>query len=195
MNAPAVLSVPADSPYQTLQEFIDGSKEKSLSVANSGAGSIWEAVTFALSDATGAQLEPVPFDGGAPAGAAVAGGQVDAAVSGAGAALTGYEEGQTRVLAIFADEPHPQMSDVPTTVDLGYEDLQFGGWGGVYAPKGLPEEVRATLEEAIKKAANSDSFTETMTKAGNVPVYKSGEEFTQWVNDQYERFGEILGNR
>ncbi len=194
MNAPAVLSVPADSPYETLEDFVTASTEQPLSVGNSGAGSIWEAVTFALEDSTGAQLDPVPFDGGAPAVTAVIGGQVDATVSGAGEALTGYEEGQLRVLAVFADEAHPQMPDVPTTVELGYDDLQFGGWGGVYAPAGLPEEVHDTLENAIEEAANSDSFTETMTKAGNVPVYKDAEEFTQWVNDQYERFGEILGD-
>jgi tripartite-type tricarboxylate transporter receptor subunit TctC len=194
MLAPGILSVPADSPYQTLEDFVTAAKSEELAVANSGAGSIWEAAAFGLADETGAQLASVPFDGGAPALAAAIGGQVDAAVGGAGETLTAYNEGQVRPLAIFHDERHPDMPDVPTAAEAGF-DLEFGGWGGIYAPAGLPDDVRATLESAIEEAANSDSFTETITKAGNLPVYRDSAEFTDFVNSEHERFGEILGAR
>ncbi|WP_043498884.1 tripartite tricarboxylate transporter substrate binding protein [Georgenia sp. SUBG003] len=194
MLAPGVLSVPVDSPYETLEDFIEAAKSEELSVANSGAGSIWEAAAFGLADETGAQLASVPFDGGAPALAAAIGGQVDAAVGGAGETLTAYNEGQVRPLAVFHDERHPDMPDVPTAAEAGY-DLEFGGWGGIYAPAGLPDDVRETLESSIEEAANSDSFTETITNAGNLPVYRDSAEFTDFVNSEYERFGEILGAR
>ncbi|KAE8766127.1 Bug family tripartite tricarboxylate transporter substrate binding protein [Georgenia thermotolerans] len=192
MLAPGVLSVPADSPYQTLEEFIEGAKTEALSVSNSGAGSIWEAAALGLAAETGAKLTPVPFDGGAPALAAAIGGQVDAAVGGAGETLAAFKEGQVRPLAIFHNERHPDMPDVPTAAEAGY-DLEFGGWGGIYAPAGLPDDVRETLESAIEEAAGSDSFTGTITKAGNLPVYRDSAEFTDFVNSEYERFGEILG--
>lgn len=194
MLAPGVLSVPADSPYQTLEEFVEAAKTEEMSVANSGAGSIWEAAAFGLADETGAKLASVPFDGGAPALAAAIGGQVDAAVGGAGETTTAYKEGQVRPLAIFHDERHPDMPDVPTAAEAGY-DLQFGGWGGIYAPAGLPDDVRETLESAIEEAATSDDFTSTITKAGNLPVYKDSAGFTEFVNSEYARFGEILGAR
>jgi tripartite-type tricarboxylate transporter receptor subunit TctC len=194
MLAPGVLSVPADSPYETLEDFIEAAKSEELSVANSGAGSIWEAAAFGLADETGAQLASVPFDGGAPALAAAIGGQVDAAVGGAGETLTAYNEGQVRPLAVFHSERHPDMPDVPTAAEAGY-DLEFGGWGGIYAPAGLPDDVKETLQSAIEEAANSDSFTETITNAGNLPVYRDSAEFTEFVNSEYERFGEILGAR
>lgn len=193
MLAPGVLVVPADSPYETLDDFVEGATSKPLSVANSGAGSIWEAAALGLADTTGAQVTPVPFDGGAPALAAAIGGEVDAAVAGSGEVSAAVAEGQVRALAIFHDERHPDLPDVPTAAEEGY-DLEFGGWGGIYAPKDLPGDVRSTLETAIEEAATSDSFAETVSAAGNLPVYKTGDEFTDFVSSEYDRFGTILGN-
>lgn len=194
MMAPGVLVVPNDSPYTTLQEFIDGAKEKPLAVGNSGAGSIWETAAFGLADATGAQLTSVPFDGGAPAVTAVIGGQIDAAVGGVGEVTAGVENDQLRPLAIFHDEQHPDLPDVPTAIEEGL-DLEFGGWGGIYAPAGLPDDVRDTLESAIEEAANSDGFTSTVTAAGPLVVYRDAADFQAFVEAEYERFGEILGSR
>lgn len=193
MLAPGVLAVPTDSPYETLEDFVEAAQSTTLSVANSGAGSIWEAAALGLADETGAQLSPVPFDGGGPAVAAVIGGQVDAAVGGAGEVSAAAAEGQLRPLAIFHDERHPDMPDVPTAAEAGY-DLEFGGWGGIYAPAGLPDDVRETLETAIEEAANSDSFVETITAGGTLPVYRDAQGFQDFVSSEYERFGTLLGN-
>ena len=193
MLAPGVLSVPADSPYETLEDFVEAAQDEEMAIGNSGAGSIWEAAALGLANETGAEVASVPFDGGAPAVTAAIGGQVDAVVAGTGETLPAYTEGQLRPLAIFHSERHPDLPDVPTAAEAGYEGLEFGGWGGIYAPAGLPDDVHSTLESAIEEAATSEEFEETISASGNLPVYKSAEEFTEFVNSEYERFGEILG--
>lgn len=192
MLAPGVLVVPADSPYETLDDFVSAAQSENLSVANSGAGSIWETAALGLAEETGAQLDPVPFDGGAPAVAAAIGGQVDAAVAGAGEVTAPINDGQVIALAIFHDERHPDLPDVPTAAEAGY-DLEFGGWGGMYAPAGLPDDVRSTLETAIEEAATSDAFVETISAGGTLPLYRDAAEFADFVTAEYERFGAILG--
>jgi tripartite-type tricarboxylate transporter receptor subunit TctC len=191
MNSPGVLSVPTDSPHQDFEAFVEAAQSETMSVSNSGAGSIWEAAALGVAEETGAQIEPVPFDGGAPAVAAAIGGQVDAAVGGAAETSAAADEGQLRPLVVFADERHPRMPDVPTAEELGF-DLHFGGWGGIYAPAGLPDDVRETLAGAIEEAANSDGFVDTITTAGALSVYKTPEEFTDFVQSEYERFGPLL---
>jgi len=123
----------------------------------------------------------------------VAGGQVDAAVGGGASASAAYAQQQIRPLAIFHNERHPLMQDVPTAAEAGYP-LEFGGWGGIYAPTGLPTDVRSKLESAIEQAANSEGFTSTIEKSGSLPVYRNAEEFTAFVNSEYTRFGELLRN-
>jgi tripartite-type tricarboxylate transporter receptor subunit TctC len=191
MLAPGVVSVPKDSPFQTLDDLVAAAKTKPVNMANSGPGSIWEAAELGLAEATGAQVVPVPFDGGAPAVAAVIGNQVDAAVGGTSETSAAHNAGQLRALAVLHNERHPLIKDVPTAKELGY-DLEFGGWGGVYAPKDLPDEVRETLAKAIEKSAQSDGFVNTISKGGALPVYKSPEDFTSFINSEYERFGKLL---
>jgi tripartite-type tricarboxylate transporter receptor subunit TctC len=191
MLGPGVLSVPADSPYQDFDAFVEAAKSKTMSVANSGAGSIWEAAAFGVAKATGAQVKSVPFDGGAPAVAAAIGGQVDAVVGGAPEAAGPAKEGQLRPLAVLHSERHPELPDVPTAGELGH-DIEFGGWGGIYAPKELPDEVHQTLADAIKEAANSEGFIKTISAAGALPVYKTPQEFTDFIQAEHERFGPLL---
>ncbi|MFP5251303.1 MAG: tripartite tricarboxylate transporter substrate binding protein [Actinomycetes bacterium] len=191
MLAPGVISVAADSEIETLEDLIAQSEETPLTVANSGAGSIWEAATLGLADTTGAQLTPVPYDGGATAVSAAASGEADAAVSGLGEALA--QEGAVRVLAVFHGERHPKAPDAPTVEEAIGESVEFGGWGGIYAPAGLPEDVHATLEDAIAQAVESESYQEFQDSSGNLVVYRDSEEFTAFVDEQFGVFQQLLG--
>lgn len=191
MLGPGVLSVPADSPYNTLEEFVEAAQGQEMTVANSGAGSIWELAGASLADETGAQIKPVPFDGGAPAVAAVLGGQVDAAASGVNEVKQNLADGKLKVLAIFHSERHPEIPDVPTAAEQGY-DIEIGGWGGIYAPKGLPEDVHEKLESAIAEAVEQDSYQEIITGSGNLVVYRDSAEFTEFAESEAERFAGLL---
>lgn len=194
MFSPGVIAVPADSPYDSLDDLIEASEDAPLTVANAGAGSIWEAATLGLAEETGAQLTPVPFDGGAPAVAAALGNQVDAVVAGAGETVQASTDGTLKVLALFNDEEHPMLEGVPTAESEGY-DLQFGGWGGIYAPAGLPDDVKKTLTDAIAEAAESDGFVDAITPSGALPTYKTPEDFTAFVESESDRFeGLLAGN-
>jgi len=191
MLAPGVISVGADSPHQTLQDLVDAATEAPVTVANSGAGSIWEAATLGVNDATGTQFTPVPYDGGATAVAAAASGEAQAAVSGAGEALAQGEA--VRILAVMHDERHPDLPDVPTVEEAIGESIEFGGWGGIYTQAGVPENVKTTLEDAIAEAVESESYQEFQTNAGNLVVYRDSEEFTTFVQEQFDRFKSLLG--
>lgn len=192
MTQPGTIAVPTDSPYKTLKDLMEAAKTKKLTVSNSGAGSSWEAATKLLAKVGGVEFTLVPFDGGAPAVTAAMGGKVDAVIAGAGETHTGVLSGKLRVLAVFTAEPHPVFTDIPTAKSQGY-DLEFGSWGGLYAPKGLPANVKSALEAAIKKAAQSPDFTDVISKTGTVPLYRDGADFTALVNSEYKRFGEVLG--
>lgn len=192
MLAPGVISVSSDSPYTTLEELVTAAKSTPLTVGNSGTGSIWEAAGKGLAAESGAQFVHVPHEGGAPAVAAAIGGQIDAVVSGAGEAKAGFDDGSLRVLAVFHDEEHPNFIGVPTAAEAGY-DLEFGGWGGIYAPAGLPTDVHDTLEAAIKTAVDSAPYQDFQKNAGNLVVYRNAADWTTFVNEQFDRFAALLG--
>ena len=191
MNSPVVLAVPANSPYNTLEELIEAAKERETSVSNSGAASAFAATTVTLSSMTGARFTPVPFDGGAPAVAAALGNHVDAVTAGTGETATAHAEGTLKVLAVFNDQRHQRFEDVPTAREQGY-DLSFGAWGGIYGPAGIPDDVRAVLEEAVKNAAETDAFRDAVTPAGILPTYRTGAEFEAFIAEEAARYAEVL---
>lgn len=193
VGVPATIAVAADSEYETLDDLIAAAEAKpdAITVANSGAGSIWQAATFALEDAAGVDLNPIPFDGGAPAVTAAIGGQVDAVVAGISEVSTPMADGQLRVLAVFDSEQSDALPGVKTASELGY-DITIGGWGAIGSPTGLPADVAATLEAAVKSAAESDSFVEVIENSGNVPVYSAPDEFATFFDAESERFGNLF---
>lgn len=191
MNSPVVLGVPADSPYDTLEDLLEAAQGQEISVANSGTASSFAAATTALAEESGAQFTPVPFDGGAPAVAAALGGQVDAVAGGAGETAGPFADGTLKVLTIFNDEPHPLFEGVPTAAELGY-DLQFGAWGGIYGPADMPEDVVNVLSEAIEEGAQADGFIDVITPTGTIPTYRSPEDFTAFIEEESARYGELL---
>ncbi|MGM1018639.1 MAG: tripartite tricarboxylate transporter substrate binding protein [Actinomycetota bacterium] len=191
MLAPGVITVGADSDVETLDDLVAQAQSGAVTVANSGAGSIWEAATLGLGAETDAEFTPVPYDGGATAVSAAASGEADAAVSGLGEALA--QGDAVRILAVMNDERHPDAEDVPTTEEAIGTEVIFGGWGGIYAPAGLPDDVRSTLESAIQEAVESDGYQQFQADAGNLVVYRDSAEFTEYVNEQFTLFQDLLG--
>lgn len=191
MLAPGVISVSTDSDIETLDDLIARAGSGDVTVSNSGAGSIWEAASIGLADAAGVEFTPVPYDGGAPAVSAAASREVVAAVSGVGEALA--QGDSVRILAVMHDERHPDIPDIPTVEEAIGADVEFGGWGGIYAPAGLPDDVHDVLESAIAEAVASDAYQSFQQNAGNLVVYRDSAEFTSFVDEQFTTFADLLG--
>lgn len=193
VSVPATIAVPANSPYKSLQDLIDAAKAKpgTITVANSGAGSIWQAATKALNKSAGVELKPVPFDGGAPAVNAAIAGQVDAVAAGVSETSVAAGDGRLRVLAILNDKASAALPGVATAKELG-TDISIGGWGAVGTPAGLPGEVRDALAAAVKTAAESESFTSVIKKSGNLPVYETPEAFKTFYDTEAKRFSTLF---
>ncbi len=193
VSVPATVAVPTDSPYETLDDLVEAARAEpgSVSVSNSGAGSIWEAATSELGQATDTDFQPVPFDGGAPAVTAAVGGQVDAVVAGISETAPAHADGQLRVLALFDSQTSESLPGVQTATEQGV-DVVIGGWGGIGAPAGLPDGVRESLERAFGTAADSEEFTTIITDSGNIPVNVPSSEFAEFVDQEHTRFGGLL---
>ncbi len=194
VSVPATIAVPADSPYETLDDLIAAAEAApgTITVSNSGAGSIWNATTTALGEAAGVEFRPIPFDGGAPAVTAAVAGDVDAVVAGISETSVPAADGSLRVLAVFADATSDALPGVQTAQDLGY-DVVIGGWGAIGTPTGLPDDVRAALEEAVATAAQSSSFIEVISNSGNIPVYVDATTFSEFFETEVARFERIFG--
>lgn len=192
---PAALTVHEDAPYDTLEEFIDYAEENpgDVSVSNSGTGAIWHLAAAELEQAADIELDHIGYDGGAPATEAVLSGEVEATTSSAAEVSSQVQDGDLQMLAFFGEERHPEFEDVPTLTEEGY-DVTTGTWRGIGGPAGLDDDVVTTLEENFEEIYNTNEFQEFMDNNNFQMQFRTSDEFGQFMEDEYDRFGSLIND-
>jgi tripartite-type tricarboxylate transporter receptor subunit TctC len=194
LNAdPAAVTVQADAPWKTIEEFLAASKQKpgELKMGNSGNGSIWHLAHAALEDKVGLKFNAIPFGGAAPAVVSLLGGHVDAVAVSPGEVAAHVQSGKLRTLAVMADKRLKGFDNVPTLKERGI-DLSIGTWRGLAAPKGTPPEVLAVLSEAARKSAEGPVLREALDRLSMGYGYADAETFRANMKRDNEVFKALV---
>ncbi len=164
---PSSVTVRADAPWNTLEEFLAYAKAnpERIRVANSGPGGSHHLAAAAIEDMASVKFTHVPYIGSAPAFLALLGGYVEATVVAPGEMRQHIEAGKLKVLAVMAEGRVKSFENIPTFKERGY-DLVLTAFRGIAAPKGTPQEVVAKLREALKKVGEDAEFKSLIEKQG-----------------------------
>lgn len=173
------ITVRADAPYNTLQEFIDYAKKHpgQIKIGNSGVGGIWHFVAAAFAAEAGIKVTHVPFEGGGSAVVALAGGHVDAVPVTPQEVEVQVSAGKAKILTVLSPERLPEIANVPTAEELGFKNLVFTIWRGFGVPKGTPASVVATLRDAFKSVLDDPSVTEFMASKHFAKDFRDSQDF------------------
>ena len=194
LNAdPAAITVRADSPWNTIEDFLAASRAKpgEIKMGNSGPGSIWHLAHAALEDKVGVRYIPVPFSGAAPAVLSLLGGHVDAVAVSPGEVATHVQGGKLKTLAVMADKRLKGFDNVPTLKERGI-DLSIGTWRGLATPKATPPDVVAILTEATRKAADEAVVKDSLDRLSMGYSYADAETFRANMKRDNELFKALV---
>ena len=155
-----LLGVKTDSPFQTIQEFIEYAKQHPGEVTVGTAGDYtWPHIALLdISKATGLKFRHVPFAGSGPAVVSLLGGHINAAILKPIDISSQIEAGKARFIASAELKRSQYYPDVPTVKELGFPVA-----GSFYnemfvAPKGTPEDIIKILHDMFKKAIETDDY-------------------------------------
>jgi tripartite-type tricarboxylate transporter receptor subunit TctC len=182
------LVVHKDSPYKTANDLVDAIKKQPgvLRYATPGTGSTWATAGLAFNLRNGLSSQPVPFQGGSKARAALIGKQVDYAVNGIHL-VTGFED-QLRVVGLIFPERDPYNPDVPTLREQNIAFTEVLTPMMIFAPKGTPPERIKLIDEALAKISEEPEYKQTMRKA-NLPVKymsaKSANDYFTYLQKEW----------
>jgi tripartite-type tricarboxylate transporter receptor subunit TctC len=183
---PTVLVVPADSPWKSVKDFVEDAKKRPGEIAFSSSG-IYGTLHMAMeifANAAGIKLKHVPFNGGGPALTALLGNHVQSLASGPGPVIPQIQAGKLRALATWGEKRLDALPDVPTFQELGYNDVVFYIWSGVYAPAGTPEPVMKVLRDTMRKVVADPEFKAAMDKLQTPVAYLDAPDFQKfWDKD------------
>jgi tripartite-type tricarboxylate transporter receptor subunit TctC len=184
---PNAIAVQETSPWKSFLELVDYAKKNpgKLRVSTIGIGSTPHFDLAMIQHLTGAQFTMIPFKGGPPALTALLGGHVEVTLNAVSLISPHVNSGKLRFLLLT--NKMRQFSSVPIVTELGYKQDLLIAWFALYAPAGIPEDVKKVLVAAIEKAVKNPESKAKIEELGFIVDYKSPEELAKLVAEDYER--------
>ncbi len=185
---PAVLIVPKDSPFNTLQDLVQYAKANPRKVTVSGAGMfVGHHIAFLqFSKAAGIKMTYIPEKGGVPAMQSVIAGKVKAGFNNLSDSFR--NRGRIKILAIADLERHSFLPEVETFKEAGIDvDDSSVNFRGVAFPAGVPQPIidkcaaifpRMFQDKKVKaKMKTSGSPMRVMSRDAVIKMFQERETY------------------
>lgn len=193
-DTPCVLAVSASSPYQTLADVLADAKKQpgKLSYASPGVGAINQLLMEWMAVETGTSYSHVPYKGGAPAGAAVAAGDVPLGLLAVSSAVPHLKSGKVRMVANTGATRSSIIADVPTMRELGVANIDGTNYTLMLAPKGTPDEIITRMNAEVVKILGLPDIKERLSAGAAVAIPSTPAELGARLKRESEAFKVIV---
>ncbi|WP_137176767.1 tripartite tricarboxylate transporter substrate binding protein [Roseomonas sp. AR75] len=191
-RSPFAVIVPANSPAKSLHDLIAMAKQRGdrMFYATAGAGSSTHFISEYFNMRAGTRMQHVPYRGIGPAMIGLLGGDVQVILTTPASAAGQMRDGLVRVLAYTAEGRPPDSPEAPTVRQTGL-DYEAESWWAIFGPRGMPREIRQTLNDAINQILRDPEIIRTFNTLGSNPSPMSLDDFTKLVNEESARWAEV----
>jgi putative tricarboxylic transport membrane protein len=191
----AALVVPADSEFQTLDDFVAAWKKDpgAASIGGGSLGSIDHLLSGMLAKEVGIdpkEVNYVAYSGGGEALTSLLSHTTAAGMSGYNEVSDQIEAGTLRALAISSKE-RLEGVDVPTFREQGY-DVSMSNWRGIVAAPGISAEAKEEFIQIATELRESDEWQEAVKRNSWTDSFATGEEFEQFIDSEVATAQEIV---
>lgn len=188
-EAPMVLLVRAQSPFQTLEQYVTTARSKPVRYGTSGIGSANHLFGELMKiEGKAPNHDHVPYQGSAPAMQDLLAGNIESVFDPITTNVAQLKAGSLRALAVSTPARLPALPNIPTFAELGYPNLTGSQWLGLSAPKGLPapiaQRLTALIPEVLARPDVAARLEELQTLPRKAPVL--GEDFVKIVRSQID---------
>lgn len=187
------LLVPAQSPWQKVQDLLDWARAHpgELMLGSTGMGSTPHLAMEDLLGAQQIQYTHVPFKGTTDQMLALASGNIMAGVNSTGFAPW-VEQGKLRLLAVFSEQRSTRWPQVPTMKELGFAQAVYHSPWGLVAPTGTPPAVLSQLHDAFKAAMFSARHLSELQRYDQDVSYLDSTAYRQMLIQSSQRERKLL---
>jgi tripartite-type tricarboxylate transporter receptor subunit TctC len=193
-SLPVVLAVEASVPARSVKELVALAKSTpgKLSIASAGNGTVFHLTGELFKRAAGIDIVHVPFKGGAPAIAALVGGQVSMAFETSLTVSPHVKSGKLRALAVAGAQRIAILPEVPTLAEAGYPGILAENWYGMYAPAGTPKEVIARVYAELAKAVADPETRQKLAAQGAEVRENTPEQSAAFVRAEIAKWAKVV---
>ena len=188
-----VLVVNNDLPVHSVAELVAYLKARpgAVNFGSSGRATSDRLAAEMFMLDTGTKMIDVPYKGGGVALNDMMTGSTQVMFPQLPAVLGLVSSGQVRALAVTSQKRLSQLPEVPTLEESGLPGFHVTSWNELFGPRGLPDDVRNILSDALVDAIRNDrELRDKMRKLGVEPIGEGAakaeaffdEELTRWKN-------------
>lgn len=189
---PFLFVVEPSVPATTLNEFAAWARAQRDPVlfASPNPGSPHHLGMEMVAQRMGFRVSHVGFRGGAPAVAALLGGQMRVGSIGLPPIVALLREGRLRAVAISGPERSPLAPDVPTLAEGGLTGLSLTVWFGIAGPRGLPPDIVRLTAAALQDAVARPDVAQRLLAQGLTPRFMPPEAFDPFMTAERTRWSD-----
>jgi len=191
-RGPYLWLVRADSPAKSMPEFVAWarSQPRPPAYASPGLGSVHHLATEMLKQAASIDLLHVPYTGGLYT--ALLGGQVEAMFESMPGPIAHLASGKLRAIAVTGPRRLAALPDVPTLAEQGIAGVDVSSWWGFVGPAGMPENVVATLNRAVRDALAEPDLQAALDRMGIAASPGSAAAFGAHIGEEAARWRAVV---
>jgi len=188
-----ILVVNADSPWQTLREFVDTCKTNpgKLNYAHTGAGGLPHLVGELFMLRSGCKMTGVPYRSGGESVTAVLSKAVDTTIEGIAITRSLILDGKLRALGGQNKTRTPLLPDMPTMAEAGVTGAEANTFYGIVAPAGTPPDIVKRINAVMNDGLATEDMQKLVAGTGSESKPNTPEEFASYISAQNKIWIEV----
>ncbi len=193
-DTPIVLAANVNSPFNSVADVLAAAKAQPgrVSIASPGNGTMNHLAIEWMGLGTGTKFQHIPYRGGAPAGAAVAAGDVPLGTLAISSALPHVKSGRVRVLALTTAKQSSFHPEWKTLQDHGVPEVDASNWVAMFAPKATPPAIVDKLNVELAKILAMPDIKERFAAGGAETVIMTSAALDARVRADSARLKQIV---
>lgn len=189
-----VLVVNKNLPVNSVKELVDYVKARpgELNFGSSGRATSDRLAAELFMLETGTKMLNVPYKGGGVALNDLRAGTTQVMFPQLPAVIGLALAGDVKPLAVTSRYRLAQLPDVPALSETPLPGFHVTSWNVILAPKGLPDDIRKTLSDALVQAVKEGSFRDKTQKLGIEPVGLESAEADAFFEQELQRWKKVI---
>jgi len=181
-------------PVKTLAELVEYGKANpnKMNFGSAGIGTTPHLAAELFLQRTGVKATHIPYRTIGQSFPDMLAGKIQFSFSSIAGALPFTKDGRVRPIATTGLKRSPIYPDLPTVDEAMLKGYEIDLWLGIFAPAGLPADVRAKLNGDLNKALKNPELVKAFDNYGLTPRGTSPEESAKILKSEYDKWKKII---
>jgi tripartite-type tricarboxylate transporter receptor subunit TctC len=188
---PLMLVVNAKQPFQNVAELVAYMKANPAKSNYGGSGPAFQFASELFRLNSGAAGEFIQYKSMSETLTALVAGDLIMSMVDTGPAIPMIADGRIKALAVTSSKRLAAFPNVPTMAEMGFPQIEFRYWAGLFAPVGTPASVVTKLETEVGRIVKLPDVVAKMNAIQITPTASSSEELSKILSNDLMLWGAV----